>query len=231
MTDAHTVNNIDLEFPILCSTCLGPSKHIQMVRRHAFSSCRICDRPYTSFRWQPGPKARYKHTVVCATCARGQNVCECCLLDLDLGISVAKRDSLSNSLVARSRKGKEYLATLAESKEHEMSLQNSDLGKIEPLRRSSLLKNADLKPDYTRNQAKTCTFWLKGTCNRGKECPYRHSKDEKDSTLSIEQRFYGESSSKTCTTKSTLDSIPLPHETSGEEVMYKVMDPENIGGV
>ena len=27
---------------------------------------------------------------------------------------------------------------------------------------------------FQRNEAKVCSFFVKGTCNRGSECPYRH---------------------------------------------------------
>jgi pre-mRNA-splicing factor RBM22/SLT11 len=40
-----------------------------------------------------------------------------------------------------------------------------------------------------------CSFFLKGNCQRGKLCPYRHElgheKDGKDITQSIRDRFHG----------------------------------------
>ena len=45
----------------------------------------MCSRPFTVFRWRPGPKARYKKTEVCQTCAKVKNVCQTCLLDLQFG--------------------------------------------------------------------------------------------------------------------------------------------------
>ncbi|KAL0235397.1 hypothetical protein GEMRC1_001979 [Eukaryota sp. GEM-RC1] len=210
--DAHTVNNIDLEFPLLCSSCLGPSQYLQMVRRHAHSSCRTCERPYTSFRWKPGATARYKHTVVCATCARGQNVCQCCLLDLDLAISTSKRDALlGQKALPTSRKGKEYVATLAEHREHSFSL-TGDLSSLKPATSQRLLPNAELRPDYSKNKPKTCSFWLKGNCARGSSCPYLHEKSETIQSSSIEERFYGVKKEDRADSKS-LD-VPLPHELS-----------------
>ena len=29
-------------------------------------------------------------------------------------------------------------------------------------------------PYYKRNEARICSFFVKGTCNRGDECPFRH---------------------------------------------------------
>lgn len=46
---------------------------------------QICDRPFTVYRWQPGPKARFKKTELCHTCAKVKNVCQTCVLDLQYG--------------------------------------------------------------------------------------------------------------------------------------------------
>jgi pre-mRNA-splicing factor RBM22/SLT11 len=47
--------------------------------------CKICERPYTVFRWQPGARARFKKTQICQTCAKSKNVCQTCVLDLVYG--------------------------------------------------------------------------------------------------------------------------------------------------
>lgn len=46
---------------------------------------------YFCCRWKPGPKARYKCTVVCQQCARLKNVCQTCLFDLEYGLPVQVR--------------------------------------------------------------------------------------------------------------------------------------------
>jgi len=52
------------------------------------------------------------------------------------------------------------------------------------------------KPYYNRNLPRICSFFVKGECNRGKECPYRH--DENPATeethsakQNIRDRYYG----------------------------------------
>jgi len=49
-------------------------------------------------------------------------------------------------------------------------------------------------PYYDRNRAHICSFFVKGTCNRGILCPFRHEKPEEASPLShqnIKDRYYG----------------------------------------
>lgn len=37
-----------------------------------------------------------------------------------------------------------------------------------------LMKLARTTPYYKRNQPHICSFWVKGECKRGEECPYRY---------------------------------------------------------
>jgi len=39
-----------------------------------------------------------------------------------------------------------------------------------------LMKLARTSPYYKRNRPHICSFWVKGECKRGEECPYRHEK-------------------------------------------------------
>jgi pre-mRNA-splicing factor RBM22/SLT11 len=41
-----------------------------------------------------------------------------------------------------------------------------------------LQKLARLKPNYKKNEPHVCTFYLKGECWRGNECPYMHSESK-----------------------------------------------------
>ena len=67
-----------------------------MMKEQYGSECKICNRPFTVFRWCPGHKMRYKKTEVCQTCARAKNVCQTCLLDLNYGLPVQVRDNVLN---------------------------------------------------------------------------------------------------------------------------------------
>lgn len=73
------------EFPSVCETCLGESPYMRMVKQTYAGTCKMCERPYTLFRWNPRQGARQKRTEICQTCARIKNICQCCLLDLQYG--------------------------------------------------------------------------------------------------------------------------------------------------
>lgn len=50
------------------------------------------------------------------------------------------------------------------------------------------------RPQYARNRTKICTFWLKGECNRGAQCPFRHETPNEDPNMAkqdIKNRFFG----------------------------------------
>lgn len=55
--------------------------------------CKICNRPFTVFRWNPGQGGRFKKTEVCTTCSKIKGVCQTCLLDLEFGLPVQVRDA------------------------------------------------------------------------------------------------------------------------------------------
>ena len=63
------------DFPILCETCLGDNPYVRMLKTNYGKECKICYRPFTSFRWKAGTKGRYKETMVCQTCAKLKNTC------------------------------------------------------------------------------------------------------------------------------------------------------------
>lgn len=68
-----SIHSRDDEFPILCETCLGDNPLVRMTKEHGGKACKICERPFTVYRWQPGPKARRKKTELCHTCAKLKN--------------------------------------------------------------------------------------------------------------------------------------------------------------
>jgi len=182
-------------FPILCETCLGDNPYIRMQKEDFGLECKICVRPFTLFRWKAGSKGRYKATVVCQSCAKMKNVCQTCLFDLEYGLPVQVRDKyleeVGQSKVALppSRTNRDY----AINEFHRMG-ENNDLpyGKTAP--HPMLQRLARMTPYYKRNEARICTFYTKGQCNRGQDCPFRHELPEGGELAhqKLRDRFHGE---------------------------------------
>lgn len=210
------------DFPIICESCLGDNPYIRMTRAEYDMECKICSRPFTVFRWRPGRDARYKKTEICQTCCKLKNVCQVCLLDLEYGLPVQVRDSAlaidSNDSIPRSDVNREFFA-----EEHDrrvcitliLSLSptvpifyliliwgnvvqaragidyESSYGKVRP--NDTILKLQRTEPYYKRNRAHVCSFYIRGECTRGAECPYRHEMPVTGelSQQNIKDRYYG----------------------------------------
>ncbi|CAD5226949.1 unnamed protein product [Bursaphelenchus xylophilus] len=190
----------DAECPILCSTCLGSNPYIRMQKDKFGASCKICERPFTCFRWMPGKGARYKRTEVCQTCAKLKNVCQTCLLDLEYGLPVQVRDHALaiQDQMPRDGANRDFFIQNADR-----ALANTDgtvpygqLAEIKDAGSNELLKKlARSQPYYNRNLPHICSFFVKGECRRGEECPYRHEKpsdpDDPLSQQNMKDRYYG----------------------------------------
>lgn len=94
-------------------------------------------------------------------------------------------------------------------------------GGLSPLASQALQGLAKTAPDYRRNRSRICSFFLKGTCNRGDSCPFRHEQsDHTDITLAaqnIKDRYYG---TQDPLAKKILERVNDPNsaQTSGPEV-------------
>eukprot|EP00923_Selenidium_pygospionis_P011405 GHVN01019700.1.p1 GENE.GHVN01019700.1~~GHVN01019700.1.p1 ORF type:complete len:370 (+),score=27.66 GHVN01019700.1:35-1144(+) len=179
-------------FPILCETCLGDNPFVRMTCANADKECKICARPFTVFRWQPGRKARFKSTIVCQSCAKLKNVCQTCLFDLEYGLPVQVRDRYLEDHVKldlpESRVNRDYIAGQMSSQTESLTYGKS----ANPM----LAKLARTTPYYPRNRARICSFWQRGECTRGETCPFRHEASDGDPDLAnqnIKNRYTGES--------------------------------------
>eukprot|EP00918_Siedleckia_nematoides_P105460 GHVU01230317.1.p1 GENE.GHVU01230317.1~~GHVU01230317.1.p1 ORF type:complete len:375 (-),score=40.54 GHVU01230317.1:1259-2356(-) len=190
-SDVTTRGDEVANFPILCETCLGDNPYVRMSKEVAGKECKICTRPFTVFRWQPGRKARHKSTIVCQMCSKLKNVCQTCLFDLEFGLPVQVRDKFledSQKLELPDSRVNRDFATAKYEQDH----QGETYGKMtsHPL----LMKLARHAPYYKRNRARVCTFWLRGECTRGDSCPYRHEEEDGDPELenqNIKDRYIG----------------------------------------
>ncbi|KAF7723234.1 RNA binding motif protein 22 [Apophysomyces ossiformis] len=68
-----------------------------------------------------------------------------------------------------------------------------DTSKISPANHETLKKLARTEPYYKRNRPHICSFFVKGECNRGDECPYRHEAPGEGDVgqQNIKNRYYG----------------------------------------
>jgi len=190
----------DAEFPILCQTCLGSNPYLRMQKEKFGGECKICQRPFTCFRWQPGKGARYKKTEVCQTCAKLKNVCQTCLLDLEYGLPVQVRDyalQIPDDLPKQGANRDYYMQNVErELAQTDGTVPAGAVARAGDQGASDLLRKlARTQPYYDRNRPHICSFWVKGECKRGEECPYRHEKptdpDDPLSDQNMRDRFYG----------------------------------------
>ncbi|KAN0019121.1 hypothetical protein ACTFIU_002323 [Dictyostelium citrinum] len=196
------------DFPIVCEKCLGDSPYLTMTRSEFDKECKICTRPFTVYRWKPGASSRVKKTEICKTCSQVKNVCQVCIHDLEFGLPVQVRDAalasnqFENSYVTD--KGIEYQAT-----ENQRLIDNglisydnfqpsdivTKLAKTIPKsnfnNNNSGDKNSGNK--YDPNAPKICSFFQKGSCNRGDECPNRHDTNSNPeyANQNIKDRYNG----------------------------------------
>eukprot|EP01104_Vermistella_antarctica_P002842 TRINITY_DN13042_c0_g1_i1.p1 TRINITY_DN13042_c0_g1~~TRINITY_DN13042_c0_g1_i1.p1 ORF type:complete len:436 (+),score=58.74 TRINITY_DN13042_c0_g1_i1:62-1309(+) len=182
----------DSAFPIVCETCLGDNPYVRMTKAPFNKECKVCDRPFTVFRWRPGTNARFKKTEICQTCSKMKNVCQVCLLDLEYGLPVQVRDTMEPSTaepIPQSEVNREWFADQNERR-LESGLQNLGKGSSSHPMLAALARD---RPRYKRNLPHICSFWVKGECKRGKECPYRHEKPIEGDLAhqNIKDRYYG----------------------------------------
>ncbi|KAJ3020727.1 RNA binding motif protein 22 [Thoreauomyces humboldtii] len=164
-----------------------------MTKQRHGKECKICGRPFTIFQWCPGAGMRNKKTECCQTCAKVKNVCQTCVLDLEFGLPTQVRDTVLQSRddVPRSDINREFFIASVEG-----SLGNDSLinyAKSDAVAREQLKRMARPAPYYNRNRQHLCSFFAKGECTRGDECPYRHELpvDNGLSHQNIKDRYYG----------------------------------------
>ncbi|KAK4424418.1 Zinc finger CCCH domain-containing protein 40 [Sesamum alatum] len=183
------------DFPIICESCLGDNPYVRMTKADYDKECKICTRPFTVFRWRPGRDARYKKTEICQTCSKLKNVCQVCLLDLEYGLPVQVRDTAlsinSNDAIPKSDVNREYFAEEHDRRARAGIDYESSYGKVRP--NDTILKLQRTTPYYKRNRAHVCSFYVRGQCTRGPECPYRHEMPVEGelSQQNIKDRYYG----------------------------------------
>ncbi|KAK1867009.1 hypothetical protein I4F81_009521 [Pyropia yezoensis] len=168
-------------FPILCDSCLGPTPLLRMQKDTTGRPCKVCERPFTVYRWRPGGAdagARHKKTEICAACARLKNVCQTCILDLVHGLPVAVRDASLPTGTAQLTVAPATAASrgyVAAQTDRAIAAGEVDALYAAPEANGLAAQLARRGPSYGRNRARLCSFFAKeGGCSRGVYCPYRH---------------------------------------------------------
>jgi pre-mRNA-splicing factor RBM22/SLT11 len=187
----------DTEFPLVCETCLGDNPYIRMTKQPYGKACKICETPFTVFAWQAGTTGRLKKVEICQNCARTKNVCQVCIFDLQYGLPVKLRDKMlaehGSSIVAVPQSD----ANLSWQKAQQARAIEQGVSGVVPgmAAHLKLQSIARMQPRYERNLPKLCSFFARGECNRGSNCPFRHEapKDRNDplSKQNTKDRFYG----------------------------------------
>ncbi|MCL7038206.1 hypothetical protein MKW94_002151 [Papaver nudicaule] len=185
------------DFPILCQTCLGDNPYNRMTRADCGKECEICTRPFTVYRWKAGRDGRFKKTVICQTCTKLKNVCQACLLDLEYGLPVQVRDTAlgvhSYDSIPKSDVNREYYAEEYDRRARIGIDFGSSYGKAPPNDTIRKLQRTTTPYDK-RNRAPLCSFYARGSCNRGAACAFTHEMPVTGelSHQNIKDRYYGD---------------------------------------
>ena len=174
---------------------------MRMTKEPHGKKCSVCETPFTVFAWQAGTKGRLKKVEICRSCAESKNVCQVCIYDLQYGLPVKVRDQVlreTGSAVAGGAVPQSMANRAWFSAQQERALEQGKnmVGDANELAHAKLSEMAQMEPKYERNLAKVCTFYARGECNRGVNCPFRHElpKDRNDPLAqksNSKNRFFG----------------------------------------
>lgn len=190
----------ETEFPLVCETCLGDNAYVRMTKEAHGKKCKICDTPFTVFAWQAGTKGRLKKVEICRSCAQAKNVCQVCIYDLHYGLPVKVRDQIlkesgSAGAAVAIPQSQANRAWYSAQQERILAQGENMVGDANALAHAQLSSIARMEPRYERNLAKLCSFFARGECNRGADCPFRHEmpRDRNDplSKQNTKDRFHG----------------------------------------
>ena len=171
-----------------------------MTKANFGADCKVCLKPFTIFRWCPGKGMRFRRTEICQSCCKLKNACQSCILDLQYNLPIQIRDGILQikETCPQNEANREYYLASNASKLARNDVTLIDYDKTDPAAKAILeqlsQKHASKKIIEERNAPLPCSFYAKGTCTRGNECPYRHilNTDKNMSSLkSYRDRYYG----------------------------------------
>ncbi len=178
---------------------MGDEQFLRMTKAPFGQDCKVCLKPFTVFRWCPGRGMRFRRTEICQTCCRLKNVCQSCILDLQYSLPVQIRDGVLQIKDAcpQNEANREYFLATNAAKLARNDVSLIDYDKSDPAAKAILEqiseKHVARSSSVERNLPPPCSFYAKGTCKRGSECPYRHvlTMEKSSSLKSYRDRYYG----------------------------------------
>ncbi len=84
----------DETLPILCEDCFGYNPYVRMSKHVNGANCKMCDRIYTVYRWNPNRGVGNRSTEICRICSNLKNLCQTCIKDLQYGLPSQLRDAV-----------------------------------------------------------------------------------------------------------------------------------------
>ena len=125
-----------------------------------------------------------------------------CIYDLEYGLPVAMRDKILREEGVNAGDGQVVAVPQSDANrswfnaQQARMIENGEMDDNVGGRAHAMLASvARMEPRYERNLAKLCSFFAKGECNRGANCPFRHEmpKDRNDplAKQNTKDRFYG----------------------------------------
>lgn len=128
---------------------------------------------------------------------------DCCPADIPLKVRdriLAKHHAISETAAPTSELSMQVYAQET-ARKHAAGEASGIASFVPPAAHAELQRLARRAPNYSRNKAKLCFHYMKGTCTRGAACPYRHEFPDdwesnkefytKDVSQSIKDRFFG----------------------------------------
>lgn len=234
------------QFPIVCDACLGDDKHIRMTKDQFGLECRVCLKPFTCFRWCPGPKQRFRRTEICQSCARLKHVCQSCVLDMEYGLPVQVRDSVlglvkpdGTSLLPtlpKNQANRDYFLATSASRLARGDETLIDYSKVDAPSKAILQELSRRYGKLSRmastrkNAPQPCSFYAKGSCTRGATCPYRHelSAERPENLTMWRNRYFGSEDPMAEKILDLHDAMPLfrpPEDTSIKSLFIAGISP------
>ena len=162
-----------------------------MTRESHGKECKVCSRPFTVFKWNPGKANRLRKTEICQLCAKLKNACQSCVLDLDYKLPTHLRDQVLKSfseMPSTAVNAEYYIQNMEKSLD---SQDNNRVGRADSAAKE-LIKKASRSSSapYDTTKTKVCTMYLAGQCNKGSYCPFRHEASiNTDKTIPVDDEM------------------------------------------